>query len=91
VTIGLLLGSLCAFFAYRQYHPALGHASCHAPFALRFQNEGLLPVVASNPNEDEAFNMYHSSNTGGFKGPRRESGNRLLDGSSDDMNTTTIR
>ncbi|SAM07206.1 hypothetical protein [Absidia glauca] len=58
VTIGLLLGSLCAFFAYRQYHPALGHASCHAPFALRFQNEGLLPVVANNPNEDEAFNIY---------------------------------
>ncbi|KAI8060737.1 phosphatidic acid phosphatase type 2/haloperoxidase [Gongronella butleri] len=50
VTIGSLLGIACAIFAYRQYHPGLGHERCHQPFALRFRSD-LLPVANSSPSE----------------------------------------
>ncbi|KAI8337531.1 phosphatidic acid phosphatase type 2/haloperoxidase [Chlamydoabsidia padenii] len=89
VTIGAILGGICAFFAYRQYHPALGHASCHQPFALRFHNEGLLPIVGRPPStDDEAFTMYNNNSTNttsGYKSPHRDSANRLLDGSHDQI------
>ncbi|ORE04895.1 acid phosphatase/Vanadium-dependent haloperoxidase [Rhizopus microsporus var. microsporus] len=35
VFIGALLGTVCAYFAYRQYYPALGHNACHTPFMTR--------------------------------------------------------
>ena len=35
VFIGALLGTICAYFAYRQYYPALGHNTCHTPFMTR--------------------------------------------------------
>ncbi|KAI7905909.1 phosphatidic acid phosphatase type 2/haloperoxidase [Cokeromyces recurvatus] len=35
VTIGSLLGIVCAYFAYRQYYPSLSHDSCRDPFAAR--------------------------------------------------------
>ncbi|CDH50022.1 pap2-domain-containing protein [Lichtheimia corymbifera JMRC:FSU:9682] len=35
VFVGSLLGFGCAFFAYRQYYPALAHATCHHPYKTR--------------------------------------------------------
>lgn len=35
VTIGALLGTLCAYFAYRQYYPGLSQDSCRDPFLTR--------------------------------------------------------
>ncbi|KAI8638532.1 phosphatidic acid phosphatase type 2/haloperoxidase [Parasitella parasitica] len=35
VTIGSLLGSFCAYFAYRQYYPGLSQDSCRDPFLTR--------------------------------------------------------
>jgi diacylglycerol diphosphate phosphatase/phosphatidate phosphatase len=35
VTIGAILGTLCAYFAYRQFYPGLSHNSCHDPFLAR--------------------------------------------------------
>ncbi|KAG0812885.1 hypothetical protein G6F17_006252 [Rhizopus arrhizus] len=35
VFIGSILGIVCAYFAYRQYYPSLGHDSCHDPFMTR--------------------------------------------------------
>ncbi|CAO3593972.1 unnamed protein product [Absidia cylindrospora] len=87
VFIGGLLGAACAFFAYRQYHPALGHESCQQPFHHRFYHQGgLLPLPNVNGaapdhhhhhhdiEDDETF-MYTSNTTGS----QRESGNRLLE------------
>lgn len=35
VTIGALLGTFCAYFAYRQYYPGLSQDSCRDPFLTR--------------------------------------------------------
>lgn len=35
VTIGSLLGTFCAYFAYRQYYPGLSQDSCRDPFLTR--------------------------------------------------------
>lgn len=35
VTIGALLGTACAYFAYRQYYPELSQESCRDPFLAR--------------------------------------------------------
>lgn len=35
VTIGALLGTFCAYFAYRQYYPGLSNDSCRDPFLTR--------------------------------------------------------
>lgn len=35
VTIGAMLGTLCAYFAYRQYYPGLSQESCRDPFLNR--------------------------------------------------------
>lgn len=35
VTIGAILGTLCAYFAYRQYYPGLSQDSCRDPYLTR--------------------------------------------------------
>lgn len=35
VTIGSILGTCCAYFAYRQYYPGLSNDSCRDPFLER--------------------------------------------------------
>jgi hypothetical protein len=35
VSIGALLGTLCAYFAYRQYYPGLSQDACRDPFLTR--------------------------------------------------------
>jgi hypothetical protein len=35
VTIGAILGTFCAYFAYRQYYPGLSNESCRDPFLER--------------------------------------------------------
>jgi hypothetical protein len=35
VTIGALLGTFCAYFAYRQYYPGLSQEACRDPFLTR--------------------------------------------------------
>ncbi|CAO3646016.1 unnamed protein product [Cunninghamella blakesleeana] len=60
VTVGALLGIACAYFAYRQYYPALGHLTCHHPFPLRFNsNDGVLPLT--NQSIDDHYNHPHSN------------------------------
>ncbi|KAF7726912.1 hypothetical protein EC973_008207 [Apophysomyces ossiformis] len=47
VFIGSLLGSACAYFAYRQYYPSLGHAHCHSAFEARLCPGDYNNIVAS--------------------------------------------
>ncbi|KAI9018652.1 phosphatidic acid phosphatase type 2/haloperoxidase [Phycomyces nitens] len=53
VLVGGLLGLCSAYFAYRQYHPALGHIKCCTPFASRF------PVTDNNGS----YNVLDNSET----------------------------
>lgn len=59
VTVGAILGTLCAYFAYRQYYPGLSHASCHDPFLTRIDG-GHFSYI----DDDEEANMDNSSNVG---------------------------
>ncbi|KAI8885896.1 PAP2-domain-containing protein [Backusella circina FSU 941] len=57
VTIGALLGTLCAYFAYRQYYPGLSHNTCHDPFLAR---------LARLKRFDEELAHHHHSSTGAY-------------------------
>lgn len=35
VSVGAILGTLCAYFAYRQYYPGLSQEACRDPFLTR--------------------------------------------------------
>jgi hypothetical protein len=69
VTIGAILGSLCAYFAYRQYYPSLAHASCQDPYLTRLaycresDQESLLPQtippIKSNNDQSSQYSDYH--------------------------------
>ncbi|CAO3589693.1 unnamed protein product [Absidia cylindrospora] len=54
VAVGAILGAGCAFFAYRQYHPALGHKHCHLPYALRF-----IPIENAIPHSTDTYDDDH--------------------------------
>ncbi|KAI8977246.1 phosphatidic acid phosphatase type 2/haloperoxidase [Mycotypha africana] len=55
VTIGALLGTFCAYFAYRQYYPSLATDGCRDPYLTR---------VAHIKKCDEELGMVHHSNGG---------------------------
>ncbi|KAI9245997.1 phosphatidic acid phosphatase type 2/haloperoxidase [Sporodiniella umbellata] len=65
VFIGSLLGTVCSYFAYRQYYPSLAHDTCNHPFMAR-----LVYWSSSNPKpvaEEEAalaIHMTHDSDSG---------------------------
>jgi hypothetical protein len=69
VTIGALLGTLCAFFAYRQYYPGLSHDSCGDPFSYRvshckrpdveFGAESNHALLSHTQTIDHALNHKH--------------------------------
>ncbi|KAG0243358.1 hypothetical protein BGW41_002246 [Actinomortierella wolfii] len=44
VTVGSLLGMVCAIFSYRQYFPSLTSHRCDAPFVPRVHDEDSLPT-----------------------------------------------
>ncbi|KAI8972124.1 phosphatidic acid phosphatase type 2/haloperoxidase [Pilobolus umbonatus] len=56
VTIGALLGSFCAYFAYRQYYPSLSNAECRDPYYSRVvyckrkidEENGVIPKKVKN-------------------------------------------
>ncbi|KAG0169618.1 hypothetical protein DFQ29_009618 [Apophysomyces sp. BC1021] len=60
VFIGSLLGSACAYFAYRQYFPTLGHQHCSSAYETR-----LCPVDYNNicVNQEEGTVYNHRLRT----------------------------
>ncbi|CAO3623282.1 unnamed protein product [Cunninghamella echinulata] len=105
VTVGALLGIACAYFSYRQYYPPLGHHTCHHPFPLRFQSEGVLPIT--NQVIDDHYNHRHNQNNNNnnnnininrddhddnayFYNGQRESENGLLDRNNNISNSNDI-
>jgi hypothetical protein len=75
VTVGAILGTLCAYFAYRQYYPGLSHASCHDPFLTRMDgcNAVFYDEEANTDNLsnvgllDPSHNGYHSQASSRFQ------------------------
>ncbi|KAI8371677.1 phosphatidic acid phosphatase type 2/haloperoxidase [Radiomyces spectabilis] len=62
VFIGALLGTSAAYFAYRQYHPSLAHATCHHPFAVRI---GPVELQANDFERGEATDPFTDSRVAG--------------------------
>lgn len=48
VFIGAILGTVCAYFSYRQFYPSLGQDTCHHPFMTR-----LLYWKAGETNDEQ--------------------------------------
>ncbi|ORX46045.1 PAP2-domain-containing protein [Hesseltinella vesiculosa] len=92
VTAGSLLGCACAFFAYRQYHPALGNDLCHLPFPPRFSSDilpitthpGYAPYDRHAPDEEVGESSAQTS-AAAYNRNNRESANALLGHQHDPM------
>ncbi|OBZ83116.1 putative diacylglycerol pyrophosphate phosphatase 1 [Choanephora cucurbitarum] len=83
VTIGSILGTLCAYFAYRQYYPSLSRSHCANPFSDRvlYHRERLdkeLGVVSSDTIPLYDSNQQQQLNLGKYQQDRDD----LTDGSS---------
>ncbi|KAF8652706.1 hypothetical protein AX16_004210 [Volvariella volvacea WC 439] len=53
VVVGSLLGTVCAYFSYRQYYPSLSDKLCHRPYSPRIGREDEYPEgTAPRPNID---------------------------------------
>ncbi|KAI8967606.1 phosphatidic acid phosphatase type 2/haloperoxidase [Mycotypha africana] len=53
VFAGAIIGTVFAYFAYRQYYPSLADVQCHKPFPLRIKApENLFPNDSTHNHED---------------------------------------
>ena len=67
MTIGALLGTFCAYFAYRQYYPGLSNDSCRDPFLTRLAHckrgfdveTGMMVIDPANSHDIAMANTLH--------------------------------
>ncbi|KAI8876770.1 PAP2-domain-containing protein [Backusella circina FSU 941] len=72
VTVGAILGTLCAYFAYRQYYPGLSHSNCHDPFLTRMDgcNSAFYDEESNTDHVGllgSSHNGYHSQTSSRFQ------------------------
>ncbi|KAI9499371.1 phosphatidic acid phosphatase type 2/haloperoxidase [Zychaea mexicana] len=70
VFIGSLLGSACAWFAYRQYYPSLAHSTPHHPFKSRihFFKHGTSNERILRYNQEPVYNPGRADSEHGLLG-----------------------
>ncbi|KAF9971740.1 hypothetical protein BGZ73_005229 [Actinomortierella ambigua] len=62
VTIGSLLGMVCAIFSYRQYFPSLTSHRCDAPFVPRVHDDDELPTSLLHHHSHSHLHVHDRPN-----------------------------